>query len=144
MTTVPCRSKPIAECWNPAQSHLRVLLRDIVTEARVGLHPWERHPQRPARLIVNVEMFAPLAGRLATETSDSIIDYDIVRAALRSWPGRPHTDLLETLLGELVDLCFHNPRVAACRVSIVKPDIFNEMAAAGVEAFVLRSEHRPR
>jgi dihydroneopterin aldolase len=119
-------------------SHIRVILRDIVTEAHVGLHPWERHPERPTRLVVNVEMFARLTGALSAETRGSIVDYDPVRDALKAWPTRPHTPLLETLLHELVELCFRNPRVSACRVSIMKPDIFNEVAGAGVEVYQIR------
>jgi dihydroneopterin aldolase len=119
-------------------SHIRVVLRDIETEAHVGLHPWERHAERPTRLIVNVEMFAPLVRPLSAESADSILDYDPIRDALKAWPARPHTPLLETLLHELVELCFQNPRVAACRVSIMKPDIFNEAAGAGVEVYQVR------
>jgi dihydroneopterin aldolase len=119
-------------------SHIRIVLRDIETEAHVGLHPWERHAERPTRLIVNVEMFAKLTRPLSEETPESIIDYDPIRAALKAWPTRPHTPLLETLLHELVTLCFRDQRVAACRVSIMKPDIFNEAAGAGVEVFQLR------
>ncbi len=52
-------------------SHIRVVLRDVETEAHVGLHPWERHPERPTRLIVNVEMFAPLLRPLSTESPDT-------------------------------------------------------------------------
>ncbi len=55
-------------------------------------------------------------------------------------PGlaRPHTELLETLAEEIVAVCFANPLVEACRVSVVKPDIFNEAAAAGIEFYRLR------
>lgn len=119
-------------------SYIRVMLRDIETEAQVGLHPWERHPERPTRLIVNVEMFAPLVRPLSAESPDSIVDYDPIREALKAWPTRPHTPLLETLLHELVTLCFRDPRVNACRVSIMKPDIFNEAAGAGVEVYQVR------
>ena len=119
-------------------SYIRIMLRDIVTEARVGLHPWEQHPERPTRLIVNVEMFAPLMRSLSTESTDSIIDYDPIREALKTWPNRPHTALLETLLHELVELCFRDKRVSACRVSIMKPDIFNEAGGAGVEVYQVR------
>jgi 7,8-dihydroneopterin aldolase/epimerase/oxygenase len=122
----------------PSDSYIRVVLRDIVTEAHVGLHPWEQHPERPTRLIVNVEMFAPLSRSLSTESADTIVNYDPVREALKTWPTRPHTPLLETLLHELVELCFRSPRVSACRVSIMKPDIFNEAAAAGVEVYQVR------
>jgi dihydroneopterin aldolase len=125
--------------WDSSRSYIRSILRNVVTEARVGLHPWERHPERPSRLIVNVEMFAPLDGSL----DDSMIDYDPVREALKTWPARPHTPLLETMLNELVELCFKNPRVQACRVSIVKPDIFNEAAGAGVEVYKIRDATVP-
>src|ERR1019366_6908740 len=81
--------------WDSSRSYIRSILRNVVTEARVGLYPWEQHPERPSRLVVNVEMFAPLDGSLDAETKDSIIDYDPVREALRTWPARPHTPLLE-------------------------------------------------
>jgi len=126
----------------PSASYIRVVLRDIETEAHVGLHPWEQHPERPSRLIVNVEMFAPLVRPLLAESVDSILDYDPVREALKAWPTRPHTPLLETLLHELIELCFRNPAVTACRVSIMKPDIFNEAAGAGVEVYQIRGEFR--
>lgn len=116
------------------QDYLRVVLRDVTTEAHVGLHAWERHPDRPTRLIVNVEMFTPLDPARAA-ASYGLMDYDPIRLVLKSWPGRPHTDLLETLADELVALCFANPVVHACRVSVMKPDIFNEAAAAGIEIF---------
>jgi dihydroneopterin aldolase len=109
---------------------VRVFLRNVVTEARVGLHPWEQHPERPARLVVNVDMMAAGAGQF--------LDYDPIREAIRAWPGRPHTPLLETLAEELVALCFANQDVGACRVRVEKPDIFNEAEAAGVEIFRLR------
>jgi dihydroneopterin aldolase len=125
---------------SPKTSTIRVILRDIETEAHVGLHPWERHPERPTRLIVNVEMFAPLTRPLSEETPETIIDYDPVRTALKAWPSRPHTPLLETLLHELVTLCFRDPRVSACRVSIMKPDIFNEAGGAGVEVYQVRDQ----
>ena len=127
--------------WDVSSSHLRIILRDLVTEARVGLHPWEQHPERLNRLVVNVEMFAPFNGRPKDEHPNGIVDYDHIRDAIRVWPTRAHTPLLETLLDEVVGLCFVSPRVSACRVSIVKPDIFNEVAAAGVEVFVLRADY---
>ena len=125
------------DLWDKARGYMRIILRDVLTEAHVGLHPWERHAERPTRLVVNVEMFAHTDGARPA-TPETVIDYDGVRAALRNWPDRPHTDLLETLLEELVELCFLDARVEACRVSIVKPDVFNEAAAAGVEVYRLR------
>ena len=47
--------------------------------------------------------------------------------------------LVLLLAEELVALSFATPQVQACRVSIVKPDIFNEVEAAGVEFFRVRA-----
>src|ERR1700680_2172436 len=92
--------------WDAASDYIRVLLRDVELEAHVGLHPWERHPERPSRLLVTVEMFTHLApGQIAGGTKP-IIDYDRVRNGLLGWPSRPHTPLLETLAEEVVSLCF--------------------------------------
>lgn len=126
-----------ADPWNGDRDYIRVILRDLITQAHVGLHPWERHPERPTRLVVNIEMFAALHGP-AAQVAQGLIDYDPIRDALKSWPSRPHTDLLETLVDELVELCFRHPAVQACRVSVLKPDIFNEAAAAGVEVYRCR------
>lgn len=112
-----------------AQDHVRVVLKDVEALVRIGLHPWERHPEKPQRLIINVEMFArwPLSG------PDSFINYDVVRDHILGWQGRDHVDLIETLIEELVDVCFSLSAVEACRVRITKPDVFAEVAEAGVE-----------
>jgi 7,8-dihydroneopterin aldolase/epimerase/oxygenase len=127
---------PMTPLWDAARSYQRVILRDIVTEVRLGLHPWERHPERPQRIVVNVELFAHLDGSFGGR--DAIVDYDAIRNALKAWPTRDHVDLIETLLEELVALCFRYPQVEACRVSIIKPDIFNEAGGAGVEVYRVR------
>jgi 7,8-dihydroneopterin aldolase/epimerase/oxygenase len=130
--------------WDASQSHRRIILRNVQVEAKVGLHPWEMHPERPARLLVNVEMFVPLDPAPAEESAATIVDYDVIRNALRTWPQRPHTPLLETLVDELAALCLAFPTVAACRVSIMKPDIFNEAEGAGVEVYRVKSADQHR
>jgi dihydroneopterin aldolase len=130
----PLSASGPAALWDAAQDYTRVILRDISVEARIGIHPWERHVERPSRLVVNVEMFAP------GKTPKNFINYDKIHDAFKSWPSRVHVDLLETLVEEVVALCFAIPEVAACRVSIVKPDIFNDTAAVGIEVYRRRGE----
>ena len=138
MTAVPESHPQSGPLWDSASDYIRVVLRDVEVEAHVGLHPWERHPERPTRLLVSVEMFAHLGRAHAPAVEAPFIDYDRVRSGLRGWSSRPHTPLLETLAEEVVALCFGDPTVEACRVSVVKPDIFNEAAGAGVEIYRVR------
>ncbi len=138
MTTKPDTQSRARPLWDPASDYIRVALHDVEVEAQVGLHPWERHPERPSRLLVTVEMFAHLARDHAGAHTKPFIDYDRVRCGLKGWSARPHTPLLETLAEDAVALCFADPAVEACRVSVVKPDIFNDAAGAGVEIYRVR------
>jgi len=114
-----------------------MMIRDLVTEVRLGLHPWKRHPEKPQRIVVNVELFAA-PPRAKFKDVSSVVDYDYIRDVLKKWPRRRHTVFIETLLDELVKLCFRDKRVKAARVSIFKPDIYNEAAGAGVEVYKVR------
>jgi dihydroneopterin aldolase len=105
----------------------------IETEVAIGLHPWERHPERPNRLRVDVEMFVPAS--TVSATAAGIVDYDPVRDLVRGWRGRPHVEFLETLAEELLAECFRDGRVAAARVVLTKTQIFPEAAGAGIEVF---------
>jgi dihydroneopterin aldolase len=119
------------------QDHIRIVIADAIVERRCGVHPWERHAERPNRLKITVEMFAPVEpGPLG---AGAFIDYDRVRDFLKTFPSLPHTDLIETIAEEIVAKCFEDVRVDACRVAVLKPDIFNEAEAAGIEVFRTRA-----
>jgi len=137
MKKIP-KSPPPAAAWSTDKGYVRMMIRDLVTEVRLGLHPWERHPEKPQRIVINVEMYAAPQPRRA-KASSPVVDYDHVREAIRKWPRRKHTVYIEPLLEELVKLSFHDKRVVACRVSIFKPDIYNEAAGAGVEVYRVRT-----
>ncbi len=128
---------PAATHWSADKGYVRMMIRDLVTEVRLGLHPWERHPEKPQRIVVNVELYAAPRSAKYKDVS-AVVDYDHIRNALKKWPRRKHTVFIETLLEELVTLCFKDKRVEACRVSIFKPDIYKEAAGAGVEVYRIR------
>lgn len=102
-------------------------------ELSVGIHPWERHGERPNRMRVDVEMFVPVDA--VSASGSGIVDYDGVRNLVRAWRGRPHVEFLETLAEELLAEAFRDARVAAARVAITKTQIFPEAAGAGIEVF---------
>jgi dihydroneopterin aldolase len=115
------------------QGYVSSRVLGIETEVAIGIHPWERHAERPNRLRVDVEMFVPVDA--VSASGSGIVDYDPVRDLVRGWRGRPHVEFLETLAEELLAECFRDPRVAAARVAITKTQIFPEAAGAGIEVF---------
>lgn len=123
----------------PQQDYLCARLRRVEVEVHVGLHPWELHPEKPTRLWVDVDLYMLDPPRRPTGLYE-VIDYDRVRTYLRGWESKPHTPLLETLAAELIEFAFEDERVDAVRVSLLKPDIFNETRGAGVEMFRRRAK----
>ena len=124
--------------WTGEHGYVRLMIKDLRTEVRLGVHPWERHDEKPQRVIVNIEMFADDLPPRHEEGVSSIVDYDYIREALKKWPTRPQVLLIEMLLEELAALCFQDARVKACKVAVVKPDIYNEASGAGVELYRVR------
>lgn len=124
--------------WTGERGYARMMVRDLVINIRLGVHAHERVPDKPQRIIVNVEMFSDGRSHLEGEGLASVVDYDPIHSAIQSWANRPHVLLIETLLEELIALCFRDERVRACKVSIVKPDIYDAAAAAGVEIYRVR------
>lgn len=105
----------------------------ITVEVAVGIHPWERHPERPNLLSVDVEMYVPVAAVQAS--AEGIVDYDPIRRLVKSWNGRGHVEYLETLAEEALTEAFRDKRVGAARIRIMKRQIFAESEGAGIELF---------
>lgn len=117
----------------------KVEINDIrVDNMKVGVAAWEKHPDKTQLIFVDVALYRAI-GAFATNSIDDCMNYvDVIQHITDTWPHRPHTDLLETLLQELVTFCFKDKKVDACRVKIRKPHVFNGMAIPSVEIFRLR------
>ncbi len=121
-------------------SHVKIILKDMAVDIRIGLLPHEKEGGRKQRVIVNAELLAGPVGYLKDVSPDNIIDYGVLLAAVKSWEEKPHTELLETYINEFLDVSFKDPRIEACRVSILKAEICEEAEGAGVEVFMKRED----
>ncbi len=119
------------------EDHIVVTLEEVCVNVNCGLHPWERHPERPTRLLISVRLYAPLTSARAAD--EPIIDYDVVRDRIRALENEGHIDLVETVADLITDSCFSDARVVACLLSIRKPDIYNETRGAGIDLFRTRA-----
>src|ERR1700755_175137 len=50
-----------------ANDRIEVKLNNVVVECRCGVHPWEKHPERPNRLSISITLFAGLNSRRIAE-----------------------------------------------------------------------------
>ncbi len=117
----------------------RLFLHDHVVEMNIGAHAFEK--QAPQRVVINVELFVPLA--VSTPTSDrlhEVVDYDFVREAVARRIARGHVELQETLCDDLLAELLAHPGVRAARVASAKPDVYADCASVGCEVFAVKDE----
>lgn len=110
----------------------RIFLREVVLNANIGVHAFEKAGAQ--KLVINVDLFVPLA--LSTPLHDRIsevVDYDIVRTAVRKRIERGHINLQETLIDDIATELLAHPGVYAVRVASEKPDVYDDVEAVGIE-----------
>jgi len=117
-------------------------LRDVLIRAKVGMADFEQHPGYYQRLLVSAELFRH-GGPIRGQRLEDCIDYERIYQFVLSWEQRPHTNLLETLAEELIEACFRDESVEACRVSLRKPDIFHNARSAGIALYRRRTDQAP-
>ena len=52
---------------------------------------------------------------------------------------RPHIDLLEEIVADILDFCFEDARVVAVEASVAKPDVFNGKGVPSVAITIDRA-----
>ena len=115
----------------------RVFLREVLLDANIGIHDFERAGAQ--RLVINVDVFVPLS--VSTPRHDRIsevLDYDFIRLTIRRRIEQGHINLQETLVDDIARLLLAHPSVAAVRVASEKPDVYEDVEAVGVEVFHFR------
>lgn len=111
----------------------RVFLKDFELLASVGVYAFEHETRQ--RIVINLDLGVvdDAVAAPGYDVLERVLDYEAVANRVRDLVLKGHTQLLETLCEKIAQLCLEDPRVRVVRVSAEKPDIFQDMAAVGVE-----------
>ena len=103
----------------------------------IGIYP---HECKPQRVLVNVVVEGKYP--VKPQSIAECFNYEHVHnLVIGQWPKRPHIDLLETAVNELLEYIFRSDqRVANVKVCLAKPDIFSEAESVGVETEWTRAD----
>lgn len=112
------------------RSLVRVFVRDLVLDARIGVYAHEHG--RTQRIRINIDLGVDLPVRGTDELAD-VVSYETVVAGAREIVGTGHVKLVETLAERIADRCLIDRRVRTVRVRVEKLEVFPDAAGAGVE-----------
>ena len=120
----------------------RIAIEGLTIEAQIGIADWERTPGKRQRLRFDVAVYRDAFGQ--EQTIADCYNYADLQAFLAGFAARPHIDLLETVLAEVLDFCFADATVAGVEARITKPDVFNGQGAPVLSAALLRADWEKR
>jgi dihydroneopterin aldolase len=108
----------------------RILVRDLMLNARIGLHQHERVASQ--RIRVNLDLTVAEEGPI-DDDYDKVVCYGELVTGVRHVVGAGHVNLVETLAERIAAMCLADRRVLGARVRVEKLDVFPEAESVGVE-----------
>ena len=112
----------------PVKTRYRIRVRDFVAACHIGVHEYEKGA--PQRVRINAELL--VEGRVGGDEFRDVLNYETVVDGIRALTQGRHINLVETLGGRILDLCFGDERVAAAQVRIEKLDVYPEAESIGI------------
>jgi len=125
----------------PLGEGMRIMVRDLMLSAKIGLHQHERIAQQ--RIRVNLDLAIADLGAI-DDDYDKVVCYGELVTGVRHVVGAGHVNLVETLAERIAAMCLADSRVLSARVRVEKLDVFPEASSVGVEIIRHRSVGRRR
>ena len=114
----------------PQPGFRHVLVRDLVMESSIGIHPQEL--ETPQRVRVNLVLLVPDNRKPLHDNIENVVDYDKIIAAVRHEISAGHVRLIETLADRIAELCLADRRIRTAYVQVEKLDVYADTAAVGI------------
>jgi len=119
---------------SPARSAVppdRLLVRDLVLPARVGIY--DREKAADQRLRINLEMAVAGGDGPRRDEIGAVVSYEDAINLIAGIVAAGHVNLLETLAETIAGRLLADPRVHSVTLRLEKLDAFPQCAAVGVE-----------
>ncbi len=111
-------------------------LRDHVVEMELGILPEEQDGTQ--RICFDVELHLIGATSPAEDQIDQVLDYDFIRATIDAAAAGGRTNLLETVVADLLDSYMLPHEVEAASVTATKLDVYDGDAKVGCRMIRIR------
>lgn len=117
----------------------RVFIRDLILQARIGIHDHERAQSQP--IVINIDASVEEDTSAIADTINDVVCYETLTLQIKDVIARGHTDLVEVLAENIADTLLRDQRIMRLRIRLEKPDAIDEAAGVGVEIERLSRRH---
>lgn len=109
----------------------KILIKDLLLRCIIGINEHERLQKQD--VLVNIEMWADIAGAVADDSVARTVDYKVVNKEIVSSVESSSFMLLESLGSSIADICLSHSAVRRVRVLVEKPGALRFARSVGVE-----------
>lgn len=107
-----------------------VFVRDLVTQAHIGV--WDHEKNGGQRVRINVDLEVDDSADHGDQI-ENVVCYNRVIEGIRAILSAGHINLAETLAERIADISLDDGRVRAARVRVEKLDVVAEATSVGIE-----------
>jgi dihydroneopterin aldolase len=125
----------VSDIARPGLRH--VFLRDMVLNGQIGVHAHEHGRHQRLRINVDLAVEESPGGTIpagpARDELALVTDYARLARIVRDTVAAGHVKLVETLAERIASAALFETRIRSVRVRVEKLDVFDDVAAVGVE-----------
>jgi len=116
----------------------KIYLRNLRAHILVGINPEEKiHKQE---VVINATLYTDCRKAAQSEKIEDAVDYSVIHDQIYAHLTSTRYDLIETMAQKIADICFENPAVSSCSVSVDKPEALQYADSVAVEIFRTRND----
>ena len=119
--------------WPDVPPLRRVLLRDMVLQAAIGVYPHEQGVTQRVRINISFGVIDEAGLAIGRDDLSRTVSYERVVLLVRRIIDEGHVRLVETLAERIAAGVLTDRRIRVIRVKVEKLDVFPELEAVGVE-----------
>ena len=100
-----------------------IRIKNLRLTTTIGVYKWEETHQRT--LIFNVEIETDFIDGMKSDNLKDAIDYDVVVNQIKNFVENNHCQLIEKMVGDLLDLIMQDKRIKRCTLEVDKTKVYD-------------------
>lgn len=124
------KDENVVSLRTPVESTQEVFIKDLVLDMSIGIYESEKKNKQ--RAIINVTLSVNPNVNWQDDDIQHVVSYEDVLNSIKSLAAEGHYNLVETFAEKIIGVCFEYAAVTTVKVSVEKPDVFDDVAGVGV------------
>jgi dihydroneopterin aldolase len=108
----------------------KILIRQLRTEAIIGIHDWEKAQRQP--LFFDLDLSTDCAPAARSDDIKDALDYFAVCADIQAWVNGSRCELIETLAEQICQRLLAKYPIDQVQLSLYKPQAVDDAQTVGL------------